>query len=300
MVGVRRLAELLDPFEDLRRNGRLRHAMQTNATLIDDRWCEFLTGHEFRIGVSIDGPSHLNGHRLGRGGEPAHARIMRGIDRLRVHGVTFSVIAVVTTDSVSHPEVLLDFFASLGCDGVGFNIEETEGVSVSRRTPTFEQAVEFWRRTIAWTRRNNDLTVREVDRLGGYLRALRSGDGWRSTLIDPIPTISAMGDVVLLSPELAGSTAPAYDNFRAGNVLEQSIASMLENASRLRYVDEFLTGLDRCEASCEFFGFCRGAQAGNRYFETGRFDTTETNYCRVSRQALVVALSDTVREEQAT
>ncbi|MFE6052655.1 hypothetical protein ACFQ6N_18020 [Kitasatospora sp. NPDC056446] len=141
--------------------------------------------------------------------------------------------------------------------------------------------------------------MREVDRLGGYLRAMRAGDGWRSTLIDPIPTISATGDVVLLSPELADTASPAYDDFRAGNVLEQSIASMLESAHRLRYVDEFLTGLDRCEATCEFFGFCRGAQAGNRYFETGRFDTTETSYCRVSRQALVVALSDTVREEQA-
>ncbi|MFF2954974.1 hypothetical protein ACFVVU_26950 [Kitasatospora sp. NPDC057965] len=104
---------------------------------------------------------------------------------------------------------------------------------------------------------------------------------------------------MLLSPEVADTAAADYNNFRAGKVLEQSIASMLENASCLRYLDEFLTGLDRCEATCKFFGYCRCAQAGNRYFETGRFDTTETSYCRVSRQALVVALSDTVREEQA-
>ncbi|WP_405005811.1 hypothetical protein OHV13_17940 [Kitasatospora purpeofusca] len=100
-------------------------------------------------------------------------------------------------------------------------------------------------------------------------------------------------------PGLAGITDPAYEDFRAGNVLEQSIGSMLDRAHHLRYVREFVTGLDECEATCQFFGFCRGAQAGNRYFENGRLDTTETNHCRVSRQALVTALSDTVREEQA-
>ncbi|WP_220450042.1 cyclophane-forming radical SAM peptide maturase AmcB [Kitasatospora xanthocidica] len=298
-LGVPRFGRIIAPFEELRTEGLLRHFMQTNATLIDDRWCEFLAEHEFRIGVSIDGPAALNRHRAAAGGRPAFPLIMKGIDRLRSHGIGFSVIAVVTTESITHPEDLLDFFVSLGCASVGFNIEEQEGVNSARPTPTFEQAVEFWRRTITWTRRNTGLTVREVDRLGGYLRARRTGDGWLSTLIDPIPTISAAGDVVLLSPELADTTAPAYDDFRAGNVLEQSIASMLENARRLKYVDEFLTGLDRCEETCEFFGFCRGAQAGNRYFETGRFDTTETSHCRVSKQALVVALSDTVREEHA-
>ncbi|GLW58523.1 cyclophane-forming radical SAM peptide maturase AmcB [Kitasatospora phosalacinea] len=299
-AGLPRFADLVAPFELLRGTGRLRHYMQTNATLITPGWCEFFADRDFRIGVSIDGPAAMNRQRIGLGGKPAFPLIMKGIDRLRAHEIGFSVIAVVTTDSIDHPEALLDFFSSLGCTSVGFNIEEQEGVNSVRPTPTFEQAVEFWRRTIAWTRRNRDLTVREVDRLGGYLRSLRAGDGWRSVLIDPIPTVSAAGDVVLLSPELADTRAAHYDDFRAGNVLEQSIASMLADAGRLRYVEEFLTGLDRCEATCEFFGFCRGAQAGNRYFETGRFDTTETSYCRVSRQALVVALSDTVREEQAS
>ena len=143
--------------------------------------------------------------------------------------------------------------------------------------------------------------MRELDRLGDYLRLAHSpGAGLpEARLLDPIPTISVNGDVVLLSPELADTTAPAYNDFRAGNVLERSIAAMLDEAHRLHYVREFLTGLDECEATCEFFDFCRGAQAGNRYFENGSLATTETNYCRVSRQALVLALSETVREEQA-
>ncbi|MER8100334.1 cyclophane-forming radical SAM peptide maturase AmcB [Kitasatospora sp. NPDC094016] len=299
-VGRKRLAELLAPFEPLRQAGLVEHSVQTNAVLINPAWCDFLTEYGFRIGVSIDGPAALNRQRVDWAGRPAFDRIMKGIGCLREHEVRFSAIAVVSAESILNPEGLLDFMAGLGCHSVGLNMEETEGVNTGRAVPTVEQAREFWRRTIAWSRRHRELTVREVDRLGSYLSSARANGlaAWDDALIDPIPTVSAAGDVVLLSPELAGISDPAYNDFRAGNVLELTIGSMLDRAHHLRYVREFLTGLDECEARCEFFGFCRGAQAGNRYFENGRLDTTETNYCRVSRQALVTALSDTVREEQ--
>ncbi|MFF4345518.1 cyclophane-forming radical SAM peptide maturase AmcB [Kitasatospora sp. NPDC001540] len=300
-IGRRRFAELLAPFEPLRQAGLVEHSVQTNAVLINPAWCDFLAEYGFRVGVSIDGPATLNHQRIDWAGRPAFDRIMKGIGCLREYGVRFSAIAVVSAESIGDPEGLLDFMAHLGCHTVGLNMEELEGVNTGRAVPTVEQAREFWHRAIAWSRRHRGLTIREVDRLGNYLQAARAGGGaaWDELLIDPIPTVSSAGDVVLLSPELAGISDPAYEDFRAGNVMELSIGSMLDRAHELRYVREFLTGLDKCEATCEFFGFCRGAQAGNRYFENGRLDTTETNYCRVSRQALITALSDTVREEQA-
>ena len=60
---------------------------------------------------------------------------MKGIDRLRERGIPFSVIAVVSQESIHEPERLLDFLAGLGCDTIGLNIEEIEGVNTgaSRR-----------------------------------------------------------------------------------------------------------------------------------------------------------------------
>lgn len=103
--------------------------------------------------------------------------------------------------------------------------------------------------------------------------------------------------MVLLSPELADAAAPEYGDFVAGNILDRPLPEILRDAHRLRYVRDFLTGLDRCQAECEFFDFCRGAQAANRYFENGDLTTTVTNYCRVSRQALVTALSTLATKE---
>lgn len=302
-VGQQKFAALLTPFEGLRRAGRIHHYVQTNATLITDTWCELLAALHVRVGVSIDGPAALNAERVDLRGKPAFDRILRGITQLREHGIPFSVISVVGTLGIAKPEELMEFLTALGGHSVGFNIEEIEGVNTDRQPPTAAEAEDFWRRILTWSREHPDAPeVREVARLAEYLQLIRTGRRaeWDRRLLDPIPTVSWKGDVVLLSPELADTAAPEYGDFAAGNILERPLADILRDAHRLRYVRDFLTGLDRCQAECEFFDFCRGAQAANRYFENGDLTTTETNYCRVSRQALVTALSTLATKETAT
>ncbi|MEW2618938.1 cyclophane-forming radical SAM peptide maturase AmcB [Streptomyces sp. NPDC048106] len=301
-IGTHTFAALLAPFEDLRRAGRVHHYVQTNATLITDTWCELLTAYDIRVGVSIDGLARMNSDRLDLHGKPAFDRILRGIRCLREHGIPFSAISVVTAESITRPEELLQFLAELGCRSAGVNIEEIEGVNTGRAAPTPEQAEEFWRRTLTWSRSHGGrLRVRELERLAEYLHLIRTGQrtAWDERRLDPIPTVSVTGDVVLLSPEFADTTDSGYDDFRVGNVLQMSLSEIMSAAHRVRYVRDFLSGLDRCQAECAFFDFCRGAQAANRYFENGSLRSTETNYCRVSRQALITALSTLAAKEKA-
>ncbi|NIL65044.1 radical SAM protein, partial [Salinispora arenicola] len=60
---------------------------------------------------------------------------------------------------------------------------------------------------------------------------------------------------------------------------------MLARAGDLDYVAEFVTALNDCADHCAFYDFCRGSQAGNRYFEHATFTARETTYCRTTRQA---------------
>ncbi len=299
-IGPEKLAALMDPFEDLRRAGRVRHSLQTNATLITDAWCDLFAGRGVSVGVSIDGPADLNAERRDWSGRPAFDRIVAGIAKLTEHRIAFSLIAVVG-EGIDRAGELLDFLASLGPTSIGLNIEELEGVNDARTQPSPERARAFWTDVFAWSGEHPRVEIRELDRLGRYLRTIRTGqrDWWESHRFDPLPTVSHDGDVVLLSPELAGIRDDRYGDFIAGNVLERSLGDILDGAHRLRYVTEFIDGLEACKATCEFFDFCRGAQAGNRYFENGRFDTTETNFCRVSKQELVNALVDITRKDNA-
>ncbi len=282
--------ELLTPFEQLRHTGQVRHELQTNATLINQRWCDLLAAHRFEVGVSIDGPGTLNGNRLDRAGKATTVQTMRGIQALVDAGLTYSVICVVTPETIDHASDLVEFFAGLpGCESVGFNIEEQEGAD---RLPASEEAAyRFWHQIVRYRLAGSPLRIRDVDRLADYLAATRAGIADYGPY-EPIPTVSHAGQVVLLSPELLGIKDPRYADFIAGDVLHESIGDMLARAGELSYVTEFVTALNDCAGHCAFYDFCRGAQAGNRYFEHGTFTTRETAYCRTTRQALVRAAAD--------
>ncbi|GAB3943981.1 cyclophane-forming radical SAM peptide maturase AmcB [Micromonospora vulcania] len=289
-IPVKVFRELLQPFEPLRRAGQIRHEIQTNATLINRRWCDLFASIDMEIGVSIDGPGALNRNRLDRAGNDTAKRTLRGMAALADAGLSYSVICVVTPETIGHTDELADFFAGLpGCASVGFNIEEQEGAV---RAPVSEEAAyRFWRRLVERRLTGSPLRVRDLDRLADYIAASRIGP-IAHTPYEPIPTVSHAGDAVLLSPELLGVTDDRYGDFLVGNVLRTSIPAMIANAGGLRYVREFVSALNDCASGCPFYAFCKGAQAGNRYFEHGTLAVAETNYCRTSRQALVRATVD--------
>ncbi|MDX6744139.1 cyclophane-forming radical SAM peptide maturase AmcB [Actinocorallia sp. A-T 12471] len=280
-------------FEDLRIAGLIEHSIQTNATLLTEQWCALFRTYRFQVGVSVDGPEAANVNRVDRAGRPAFEKIMRCIGVLRDHEIPFSVICVVSPETVGDPGGLMEFFAGLGCTQVGFNIEELEGVNDSRDVVDTGLAEAFWAGVIAAHHRFPDLRVREIDQLAAYLNKARTGrkEEWTGVKHDPIPTIAWNGDLVLMSPELLGIDAPEHRGFVVGNVLKESLSAILRRAHDVPYIAELLDGLDGCESTCAFWDFCRGAHAGNRYFEHGSFAATETAHCRNTRQALVTAFA---------
>jgi uncharacterized protein len=72
------------------------NAFQTNGTLLDDAWGEFLARNKFLIGLSVDGPVEIHdAYRVDKGGQPTFARVMRGLDVLKKHGVEFNTLTVI-------------------------------------------------------------------------------------------------------------------------------------------------------------------------------------------------------------
>lgn len=94
---------------------RIENAFQTNGTLLDDRWGEFLARNSFLIGLSVDGPPELHdAYRVDKGGQPTHARVMRGLDVLKKHGVEFNTLTVVNRLNSQHPLEVYRFLKEIG------------------------------------------------------------------------------------------------------------------------------------------------------------------------------------------
>ena len=106
--------------------------VQTNATLINDSWCDCFRRNRIVAGISVDGPEDIHdAHRRFRNGRGSHALAMKGIEALHRNDVPFHCISVLTEDAMEQPERMYRFFRDNGISDVGFNVEEQEGIHTS-------------------------------------------------------------------------------------------------------------------------------------------------------------------------
>ncbi|HEY0697402.1 MAG TPA: cyclophane-forming radical SAM peptide maturase AmcB [Micromonospora sp.] len=294
-AGREHLAQLMAPFDPT-----VEHHVQTNATLVDDEWCEFFLAHDVRVSVSVDGPRQRNADRVDRGGRAAYDRIRQGVAALRKHGIAFSALCVVSRPEPGLATELYDYFLDLGCDVLGINIEETEGVNTRSNDHSAAAVAGFWAELVTAWRREPRVHLREVEWALRYVAAVLDGtsDQVLPRQLDPIPTIGHDGSVVVLSPELAGFSDPRYGDFTSGNVLTTALPEILAGAAATPWVAEFVAGVESCRSGCPYFEFCGGGHAANRYFEHGRFDGTETNHCRNSKIHLLEGVLDHARDHR--
>ncbi|MBN1865326.1 MAG: anaerobic sulfatase maturase, partial [Victivallales bacterium] len=91
------------------------NGLQTNGTLLDDKWGEFLHEYKFLVGISIDGPADVHDrNRVDASGNGSHAKVMGALDVLKRNNVEFNVLTLVTSANIGDPELIYDYLKELG------------------------------------------------------------------------------------------------------------------------------------------------------------------------------------------
>lgn len=284
--GRGRFREMISVFEPLRLSSRISHSLQTNGTLIDEAWCDFLLDNEVKVGLSLDGDRSANQHRVDWHNTPAYDRIIRGAYLLREAGIIFTMICVVDSSAIDRPEAVFDALALIGPSSISFNVVEAEGLNRNAHVPDGGAVYEFWRRLWRhWNSCGKTPSIRQFrDVLIKLGRSLRAGDNivYRANP-DPYPTVAFNGDVVLLSPELHSASAVERRQFVVGNVVQTDLDEIVRQGRESWYVKDSIEGRRRCAEECALFEYCGGGQASNKWFENGSFRSTCTAYCNNSR-----------------
>jgi uncharacterized protein len=268
----------------------LEHHFQTNATLIDEKWCDFIRANEIRIGVSIDGPASLHdANRRTRADGPTHAKAMEGVRRLRTAGIDPHVICVLTRAHLETPDALLDFFLQEDFREVAFNIEEIDGVNAHSSLSTAEAPAlfaSFFSRLVArYKDCKGAIAIREIDRIVQALLDPQFGFYANSPQNRPFAILSVAWDgrFSTFSPELLGTSDARHGSMAFGNIHTDSIAEVAERPTFAVVAREIADGVEKCHEECRYFAFCRGGAPANKLSERGRFDVTDTLYCALTQ-----------------
>jgi uncharacterized protein len=265
--------------------------MQTNATLIDARWCAMFKAHDVRIGVSIDGPQDLHdAHRRTRQGRGTHARVMAGIAELRAHGIDFHAIAVVTPLTFAAADRFIDFFEAHPVSELGCNVDEAEGTNTVSSLAGQEQAhARFLERLLQRSRQaGSRLRVRELAHALHRIAQPSPQVRWRdhlwplNTQVLPFALLNVAHDGrwSTFSPELLGQPAADHDDFVFGNVQTAGFLAGARGEAFQRSWSAIVDGVRLCEHECAHFGFCGGGAPVNKFYENGSLASGQTLYCR--------------------
>ena len=104
------------------RGRQIDNCIQTNGTLITDKWCEFFKENNFLVGVSIDGPQEFHDeYRRTSMGQPTFLKVMAGIKLLNKHKVEWNALAVVNDFNADYPLDFYNFFRDIECRYIQFS-----------------------------------------------------------------------------------------------------------------------------------------------------------------------------------
>ncbi|WP_084830316.1 anaerobic sulfatase maturase [Demequina rhizosphaerae] len=291
MRGIPFFRRAVELAEQLRRPQQtVRHTLQTNGTLLDDAWGEFLAVNGFLIGLSVDGPAHLHdAYRVNKAGRATHAQVMRGHEVLKRHGVDYNILCTVHAANQDHGlEVYRYFRDELGARHLQF-IPIVERVT-REQLPIAEQGWKDGNGTRILYRQEGDaVTSRSVDPAawGEFLAAIF--DEWAAHDVGmmfvqhfDVMLGNALGQYSMCvhAPECGGALAVEHTGdvyacdhyvepgFSRGNVAERSLQSILQSPEQREFGKAKLTSLPSQCRECPVRWACHGGCPKDR------FDTT--------------------------
>lgn len=265
-------------------------AFQTNATCINQQWCDFIKQHNITISVSLDGPQHLHDEeRVDRKGKGTFKRTMQGVHLLQANSITPGIIMVLTKRALADPEAIWQFFQDHHLTNLAFNVEEVNGAHIQSSLNSAEDIQsykQFLRRFLAL----RDMSerppyVREVDTLVDRVFHLTRPVYASENIPLAILSFDYKGNISTFASELLTMTHPLYQNFLLGNVFEGPLETILARQKLAEVNAQIQSGVAQCRESCPYFDFCGGGSPVNKLSENGSFASTTTLQCRMKIQA---------------
>lgn len=220
--------------------------LQTNGTLLDQRWCRFLAEHQFTVGISIDGPARLHdAARPGRVGQGSQEDAVRGFRLLREHGIDPDVLCTINRHNVGAPGEVYRFFLDLGVRWLQF-------LPIVAPEPVSAEAMGAFLCTIfdEWVRH-------DVTRIGvqNFLEPMLAASGGQATLCVLAPTCGRA-----LAVEHDGSVY-SCDHFvdpahRLGDVAD--LPSLAASTRQIQFGQDKRDTLPRTCRECPVLSLCNG------------------------------------------
>ncbi len=260
-------------------NGKkILNSLQTNGTLINDEWAEFLSENGFLCGLSIDGPQKFHDrYRRYPNGQGSWEKVVECARIFCKHGVEFNTMSVVNASNSKEPAAVYEFLKSIGSRYMQFTpiveriaLDDTEALSIvdnryAKAAAVMQENVSAadWGNFLCrifdiWVKK--DVGTHFVNYFDNTLAAYA---GQAPSLCSMAPycgcslAIEHNGDVYCCDHFV-------FPEYKLGNIFETNIAEMAKSDRQLFFEQTKQDSLSRQCKSCPYLQACGGDCPKNR------------------------------------
>ena len=242
------------------------NGIQTNGTLLDEEWFDFLGAEAFFVGLSMDGPKELHDrYRTDKHARATHKSVLQALRQLQRRRIECDVLCVVHSQNVRHPAVVYRYFKEIGVKFLQFlplvahrgNGEFSEETVLPETYGTFLCTV-----FDEWVRSDIDRI-----RIQNFDEASRPFLGKEQVMCVSKQTC---GNVVVLEHN---GDVYSCDHFvdlkhRLGNIRETHLGELLESPALLQFGRDKQERLPAYCRQCDVLALCNGGCPKDRHART--------------------------------
>jgi len=261
------------------------NAIQTNGTLLDDEWCDFLAANKFLVGLSLDGPAALHDtFRVDKRRQPTFDQVMRGLTLLKQHRVDFNTLTVVNRANSQQPLEVYRFLKSVGSQFLQFIplVEraapaEMKNAGYDFASPPLPGRMETVSAVTSWSV--------EAEQYGNFLCAIFDewvrqdvGETFVQLFDVALGNWLGLGSSLCVFAEKCGVALAlehngdlyscdhyVYPRHKLGNVMNQSLGAMVNSPRQIKFGNDKLDSLPTFCRECDVRFACNGECPKHRF-----------------------------------
>jgi uncharacterized protein len=292
LAGVAFFEKLCELEKRFGRSGQnVSNSMQTNAMLLDERWCELFRAYHWLLGVSLDGPEEVHDlYRYNKEGRGTWKRVLQSVELLKKQRVEFNLLCVLSQANVEKPKELYRFFRSLGVEHIQY-IPLAEFDSNGAPLPftiTPEQYGRFLCETFElWWSERRRVRIRYFDNIAEALAGQKPGNCTMHTTCDSYVVVEYNGDVYPCDFFVEGG-------WKLGNVNLDSWSEIARKQRRVSFASKKTIAHPEC-AVCEYQNICHGGCPKFRHGPSRRFEDLDY-FCAAYKMIFAKSVAPLTKE----
>lgn len=259
------------------------NVIQTNGTMIDDRWAQFFHDQGWLVGVSIDGPEEFHDeYRRNKTGRPSWRQVMKGINCLNKHQVEWNAMAVVNDFNADYPLDFYQFFKDIGCHYLQFT-PIVERISthpdgrhlasmaddVQAELADFSVTPEQWGHFLCtvfdqWVRNDVGSTFVQL-----FDTTLANWMGMEGSLCTMARECGHAG-VMEYNGDVYSCDHFVFPEYKLGNIRDNTLTEMMYSERQRAFGQNKYRSLPQQCKSCQYLFACHGECPKNRFSETAQ------------------------------